>query len=287
MIRLAVRVARADAADALAELLVFSPAGVEERDGDGDAIEYVLYGSPGELPSRQVLQARVGDALLDVSASEIADDWASRWRTFHRPVEISGRLHVRPPWCEPPSDDAQLIDIVIEPGQAFGTGAHATTQLCLELLVGLASGVEVGGRMALLDLGCGSGVLAIAAAKLGFAPVSAVDHEPESVDATRANAAANGVEVECALLDLLSDELPRAPLVVANLLAPLLHELAARLVETPSLLIASGLLREQADGVAAVFAQRHGMRERSRSHDGEWAALLLEGAPGGRILSGR
>jgi ribosomal protein L11 methyltransferase len=286
MIRLAVRVARADAADALAELLVFSPAGVEELDGDDDTIEYVLYGSPGEVPTRQALQARVGDALLDVSASEIADDWASRWRTFHRPVEIAGRLHVRPPWCAP-SFDARVIDIVIEPGQAFGTGAHATTQLCLELLVALAADIEIGGRRALLDLGCGSGVLAIAAAKLGFGPVSAVDHEPESVSATRANAAANGVEVECALLDLQSDELPRAPLIVANLLAPLLHELAARLVQTPSLLIASGLLREQADDVAAVFARRHGMRERSRRHDGDWAALLLEGAPGGRILFGQ
>jgi ribosomal protein L11 methyltransferase len=286
MIRLAVRVARADAADALAELLVFSPAGVEELDGDGDTIEYVLYGSPGELPSRQALRARVGDALRDVSASEIADDWASRWRTFHRPVEIAGRLHVRPPWCAP-SFDAKVIDIVIEPGQAFGTGAHATTRLCLELLVALAADVEIAGRRALLDLGCGSGVLAIAAAKLGFGPVSAVDHEPESVEATRANAAANGVEVECALLDLQSDELPRAPLIVANLLAPLLHDLAARLVETPSVLIASGLLREQADGVAGVFGRRHGMRERSRRHDGEWAALLLEGAPGGRILFGQ
>jgi ribosomal protein L11 methyltransferase len=287
MIRLAVRVDRAAAADALAQLLVFSPAGVEELDGDEDAIEYVLYGAPGELPSREALQASVGAALLDVGSSEIPDDWASRWRTFHQPVQIAGRLHVRPPWCAPCAD-ANLIEIVIEPGQAFGTGSHATTRLCLELLVALAADLELPGRRrALLDLGCGSGVLAIAAAKLGFEPVSAVDHEPESIEATRANAAANGVELECGLLDLRRDELPRAPLIVANLLAPLLHELAARLVEPPSALIASGLLREQADGVAAAFAQRHGMRERSRSEDGDWAALLLEGAPGGRILFGQ
>jgi ribosomal protein L11 methyltransferase len=283
MIRLAVRVARADAADALAELLVFSPAGVEELDGDEDTIEYVLYGAPAELPSRQALAASVGDALLDVSASEIADDWASRWRSFHRPVEIAGRLHVRPPWCAPCAE-ANLIDIAIEPGQAFGTGSHATTRLCLELLVALATGVQIAGSRALLDLGCGSGVLAIAAAKLGFSPVIAIDHEPESVEATRANAAANGVEVECALLDVRSDELPSAPLLVANLIAPLLHDLAACLAAPPSVLIASGLLREQADDVSAAFARRHGMRERVRHHDGDWAALLLEGAPGGRIL---
>jgi ribosomal protein L11 methyltransferase len=285
MIRLAVRVARADAADALAELLVFSPAGVEELDGDADAIEYVLYGTPGELPSREALQASVGRALLAVSASEIADDWESRWRTFHHPVEIAGRLNVRPPWCAPAGDEG-LIDIVVEPGQAFGTGSHATTRMCLELLVALSpdAGGPAGG--ALLDLGCGSGVLAIAAAKLGFSPVSAVDHEPESVEATRANAVANEVEVECALLDLRSDELPPAPLIVANLLAPLLYELADRLPAAPALLIASGLLREQADDVAAAFARRHGMRERCRRLDGDWSALLLEGAAGGRILFG-
>jgi ribosomal protein L11 methyltransferase len=287
MIRLAVRVDRGVAADALAELLVFSPAGVEELDGDDDTIEYVLYGEPGELPSREALQASVGAALLDVGWSEIPDDWASRWRTFHRPVRIAGRLHVRPPWCVPCADE-NLIEIVIEPGQAFGTGSHATTRLCLELLVALAADLEPPGRRrALLDLGCGSGVLAIAAAKLGFEPVSAVDHEQESIAATRANAAVNGVEIECGLLDLQRDELPRAPLIVANLLGPLLHDLAVRMIEPPSALIASGLLREQADGVAAAFAQRHGMRERSRRHDGDWAALLLEGAPGGRILSGQ
>ena len=158
--------------------------------------------------------------------------------------------------------------------------------MCLELLVALAPGAEEAGGGALLDLGCGSGVLAIAAAKLGFSPVSAVDHEPESVEAARANAAANGVAVECALLDLRSDELPPAPTIVANLLAPA----AARAGRpprrsAPALLIASGLLREQADEVAAAFARRHGMRERCRRHDGDWSALLLEGAPGGRILS--
>ena len=108
MIRLAVRVARADAADALAELLVFSPAGVEELDGDADAIEYVLYGAPGELPSlRGAARRASGGRCVDVSASEIADDWASRWRTFHHPVEIAGRLNVRPPWhARPPATEA-------------------------------------------------------------------------------------------------------------------------------------------------------------------------------------
>src|SRR6202011_2457502 len=98
-IRLAVRVARADAPRALAELLAFSPAGVEEVDAGPEAIEYVLYGAAGELPSVPQLKATVGGALVDVRSSEIADDWSSRWRSFHRPVTIGGVLHVRPPWC--------------------------------------------------------------------------------------------------------------------------------------------------------------------------------------------
>ena len=281
MIRLAVRVARADAPDALAELLAFSPAGVEEVDVDDATVEYVLYGARGELPSLHALRAGVGAALVEVSSSEIADDWASRWRSFHRPIEIAGALYVRPPWHEP-ADDSKLIDVVIDPGQAFGTGSHATTRLCLELLVSLAQNGGAAGP--LLDLGTGSGVLAIAAAKLGFAPVSGVDHEPESVAAARTNAAANGVAIEVSRLDLRRDALPSAPTITANLLRPLLLELARRLREPPAVLIASGLLTDQLDEVAGEFAARQGLHEQGRRHDGEWSALLLEADRRARIL---
>jgi ribosomal protein L11 methyltransferase len=283
MIRLAVRVARADATSALAELLAFSPAGVEEIDHDADTIEYVLYGSSGEVPSLHALEATVGDALVEVSTSEIADDWSTSWRAFHQPIEIAGTLHIRPPWHPRPRRRG-LIDVVIDPGQAFGTGSHASTRLCLELLVELADAGRASGP--LLDVGTGSGVLAIAAAKLGFAPVRGVDHERESVAAALANAAANGVAIECSQLDLRRDELPRAPTITANLLAPLLLDLAARLAEPPARLIASGLLGDQLDEVACAFAQRLGLGERARRHDGEWSALLLEAAPPARILSG-
>jgi len=279
-----VRVARADAERVLAELLTFSPAGVEEVDAGDDALEYVLYGAPDELPALPVLQAAVAGTLVEVSTTQIADDWATRWRSFHQPVAIAGLLHVRPPWHPPPGEGG-LLDIVIEPAQAFGTGAHATTRLCLELLVELARAGQAHGP--LLDLGTGSGVLAIAAARLGFSPVLAVDNEPESVAAAGENAAANGVELECALLDLRTGELPRAPTITANLLAPLLLELAARMSVPPAVLIASGLLHEQADAVSAAFAKRHGMRERARREDGEWTALALEGPAGLRILSRR
>ena len=188
MIRLAVRVARADAEAVLAELLELAPGGLEEREVEGGAIEYVLYGAPGELPALPDLRAAAGAALVDVSTSEVPDDWSERWKTFHRPVDVSWhfrRLRVRPPW-EAPNPTPDGIDLVIDPGQAFGTGAHHTTRLCLELLLER----EPAGPLA--DWGCGSGVLAIAAARLGWDPVLACDWEAASVEATRENAALNG-----------------------------------------------------------------------------------------------
>ncbi|MEA2192891.1 MAG: ribosomal protein methyltransferase [Solirubrobacteraceae bacterium] len=269
MIRLAVRVARADAEIALAELLELVPAGVEEVD-HGDTIEYAVYGAPGELPTLPALKAAAGAALVDVTTTEVADDWSERWRSFHRATTIGERLHMRPPWLGAPGDP-DLLDVVIDPAQAFGTGAHDTTRLCLEALLE----IEPGGP--LVDLGCGSGVLAIAAAKLGWEPVLGLDHEHASVAATIDNAAANGVAVQARHHDLLRDgAAPSAPTVVANLMRPLLLHVAAAGFdgETPRALVVSGLLAHEADEVAAAFAGL-GLRERARRRGGEWAALTL------------
>jgi ribosomal protein L11 methyltransferase len=266
--RLAVRVTLEDAELVLAELLELAPGGVEEVDLGG-TVEYAVYGPPGELPSLPDLRAAAGGALVEVSTSEIEDDWAERWRAFHVPLVLGDALTVRPPW-EPAG--ATSLDIVIDPGQAFGTGAHATTRLCLELLI------ELGPEGLLLDLGCGSGVLAIAAAKLGWSPVLALDNDPESITATRANALVNEVEIGVERVDLRTDPLPEAPTVLANLLAPLLLGLAPRLAAGGSVLerlIASGLFVGEADSVAAAFAPA-GLRESGRRVRGEWAALLLE-----------
>src|SRR3954449_2376186 len=204
MIRLAVRVRRDDAEVALAELLTLAPAGVEEVDlPDDGLVEYAVYGAPGELPDLPDVRAAAGGALVEVRTSEVGDDWAERWRAFHKPVLVDHRLLVRAPWHE--SSSGALPEVVIDPGQAFGTGGHATTRLCLELLLTLAPGGP------LLDLGCGSGVLAIAAAKLGWGPVTGLDHERASVQATRDNAVANGVDVEVRRWDLRVDDVPAAP----------------------------------------------------------------------------
>jgi ribosomal protein L11 methyltransferase len=279
VIRLAVRVRREDADVVLAELLELAPGGVEEADLEGGAVvEYAVYGAPGELPDLPDVEAAAGGALVDVVTTEVADDWADRWRAFHRPIEIADRLYVRPPW-EPAHPE--LMDLVIDPGQAFGTGAHHTTRLCLELLAEEPLPEDVDGRR-VMDLGCGSGVLAIAAAKLGWSPVAGVDHELESVRATAANAAANGVAVSAERFDLIrGGPAPSAPLVLANLLRPLLLCVARAGFaggEVPRMLIASGLLAHEADEIAAAYA-RHGLVETARRQSAEWAVLVLRRTP--------
>lgn len=268
MIRLAVRVRREEAEVALADLLTLAPGGVEETDL-GDRVEYAVYGAPGELPALPAIEAVVGGALVEVVTSTVDDGWADRWRAFHQPVVIGERLHLRPPWA-PARED--LVDVVIDPGQAFGTGAHDTTRLCLELLLHLEP------RGPLMDLGCGSGVLAVAAAKLGFDPVHAIDHDSQSIAATKTNAGANGTTVQATRFDLLRDgPAPSAPTTMANLLRPLLLN-AARTgfaPPPPQTLIASGLLRTEADEVARAFEERHGFQEEARKETEQWAALLL------------
>jgi ribosomal protein L11 methyltransferase len=251
-------------------LLELAPGGVEEVDhparvagGDG-FVEFAVYGAPGELPSFPRGEASVGGVVVSVSGEPVADDWAERWKRFHEPVLIGNRLFVRPPWEAPRPG---TLDLVVDPGRAFGTGAHATTRVSLELLLELPPG----GSFA--DLGCGSGVLAIAAAKLGFEPVAAVDNESAALQATGSNAAANGVALErVGLLDLRVERPPAAETVAANLMRPLLLRLAELMEERPRALILSGLLDHEADEVAAAFAP---LEERRRLSCQGWSALLL------------
>ena len=225
----------------LALLLHIFPEGVEELDG-----AFAVYAD--EPP--------VGFDVLAVD--DVREGWQQRWQEFHRPVQV-GPLWVGPPWLDPPPD---ATAVVIDPGRAFGTGAHATTRLCLELLVGLDRG-------SVLDVGCGSGVLAIAAAKLGFDPVLALDLDPVAVETARANARANVVDVTPKLADALADPLPVVDVAVANLTAEAVEALGPGL--RSRLLIASGYLdrevpapagfrrveRRVAEGWAAeVFARR-------------------------------
>jgi ribosomal protein L11 methyltransferase len=188
-------------------------------------------------------------------AEAVSEDWVDRWRRFHRPARI-GPLWVGPPWESPPSD---ALAVVIDPGRAFGTGAHPTTRLCLELLLDAPRG-------SVLDVGCGSGVLAIAASRLGFAPVVAVDVDPTAVETSGATAAANGAAVDVRLADARTDTLPEAAVALVNVSLDVVDLVAPR-IESP-LLIASGYLASDVPGVA-------GRRSAGRRERDGWAADLL------------
>jgi len=159
-------------------------------------------------------------------SADVEEGWEDRWRAFHRPVRV-GRLWVGPPWEPAPSD---ALVVVVDPGRAFGTGSHQTTQLCLQALQDLEPGP-------LLDVGCGSGVLSIAAALLGFGPVIGVDVEGPSIEATLENARVNGVSVDARLVQP-DDELPSSRLAVANISLASVEALPPRI--DASTLITSG-----------------------------------------------
>ncbi len=276
MIRLAVRCRPEQAELVLAELVELVPGGVEEERG-ADYVEYAIYGPPGELPDLPDLRAAAGEGLVEIETTEIPDDWADRWRDFHEPVVIAGgRLVVRPSWEDPHEGDQ--VDIVVDPGRAFGTGGHATTRSCLELLLALADRGFAAGPLA--DWGTGSGVLAIAAAKLGWEPVIGCDHEQAAVEAAAANAVANSVVVAVERLNLRERTPPQAPTIVANLTAPLLVPLIERMVAgeiaVPDRMVVSGLLRSERDRVVAS-CESAGMAVEEEVGSGDWAALSLRG----------
>ena len=291
MIRLAVRCSPDQADLVLAELTVLAPNGVEEERGPG-YVEYAIYGGEGELPELGAIDAVVGGRPIEVSSTEIPDDWADRWRDFHKPLLVGERLWLRPSW-EPPRDGT--LDLIVDPGQAFGTGAHPTTRLCLEYLLELADAGENEG--ALVDLGTGSGVLAIAAAKLGWSPVSGYDHEPAAIEASASNASINGVTVDFHRQNLRESLPDLAPTCVANMTSPILKAIAVHMsgisgeirrnlpaVVPPSLprepapaprtLVLSGILPNELNEVAEAFASA-GFAEHDHRQMGDWAALLL------------
>ena len=183
---------------ARAQMLELFPEGFEEVDG-ADGVELVAYTDGAG-------QERFAAVFGAVAGRDVPSDWHDRWRLFHRGAQV-GPLWVGPPWEEPPPG---LIAVVVDPGRAFGTGAHPTTRLCLELLAELRRG-------SLVDVGCGSGVIAIAAAKLGFAPVTAVDVDAQAVQVTRQNAVVNGVDLTAVVRDARTGGLPESDVAVANI----------------------------------------------------------------------
>jgi ribosomal protein L11 methyltransferase len=220
-----VRVPLELAEEARARMLELAPEGFEERQR-GDELELAAY-------TDAHAGARIARAFGAAEEDDVPDDWNARWRAFHRPVR-AGPFWVGPSWEGAPHD---AVVVVVDPGLAFGTGAHATTRLCLAFLDDLPRG-------SLLDAGCGSGVLSVAAAKLGFDPVHALDDDPFAVETARANADRNDVTVHAARADVATDDLPATDVAVANIALAVVETVAPRL--RSSELVTAGYLADDA-----------------------------------------
>jgi len=206
---------------------------------------------PGALEQAAALGARLAGALAAQPVVEYLPEraWERAWLDDFRPTRFGERLWVCPRGQAPA--DAQALIVELDPGLAFGTGHHATTALCLEWL----DAAQLGG-CTLIDYGCGSGILAIAALRLGAAQATAVDHDPQALEATRDNALANGVANRLRICAPAEPPLGAADVLVANILAATLVELAPRLAELvrPGGRIAlSGLLADQVAAVSAAY----------------------------------
>lgn len=178
-------------------------------------------------------EATVRSVFPAATSELVQSGWEDRWKEFHRPVRAGG-LWIGPPWLDPPAGGR---GVVVDPGRAFGTGAHPTTRACIELLAGLERG-------SVLDAGCGSGVVAVAAARLGFGPVHAVDLDEVAVEVAAQTIAVNQVDVDVLRADVLNVELPAVDVVVANIELAVVEQLLRRF--PGRLAVTSGYLASEA-----------------------------------------
>jgi ribosomal protein L11 methyltransferase len=265
VLELTIRVPSGETERTLDDLLPKLPAGVHIRP-HGEVTELLLLAGPG-TPDGAELRRLLGPRLLDLTEAEAPDDWRERRLRRYAPTVIADRFLLRPEWA-PPGEDPDLIEIVLAPSAAFGTGMHPTTQACLAVLA------ELDPANSFADLGCGSGILSIAAAHLGLSPVIAVDVDPTSLAAARANAGLNGVEIDARLIDLTADPAPAAEVVAANVPPPIHLAVAERATRAPSRLIASGFGPDDVDAVAAAWGAR-GLEVADKVLANEWVVLVM------------
>jgi ribosomal protein L11 methyltransferase len=284
-------------AEAVADLLArHAPGGVaveSEREGEEAALPETPVAVRAYLPADEQLEARRAEVeaglwhlgmICPLPAPAYRpvreQDWAEAWKEHYRPIRVGRRLLILPAWV--PSPDDSRLAILLDPGMAFGTGTHPSTQLCLAALEDyLKPGEEV------IDLGCGSGILSIGAVRLGARRVRALDLDPLAVQVTSENAERNGVagqiQASAGSLDqLLAMPTPTADLMVANILAPVLDEMArrglSRAVRPGGIVILAGVLAEQAAALEATCLQ-HGFEPIETRQSGEWRALVLKSQP--------
>jgi ribosomal protein L11 methyltransferase len=252
--------------EVLDRILPLVPAGVRERALPGGRIELSMRGAV--LPSADAIRGAVDFTPCELSEREVSDDWRRRRLDDYRPDVIGGRLVVRPQWA--PAPGARLLDVVLRESSAFGAGTHPTTRTCLELLL------EMEPLGAFADLGCGTGVLAIVASKLGWAPVTAVDVVPAAVAATVVNAAVNRAEIRATAGDIRSEPIPHPVGFAANVPAAVHEAIAAgwRTGEPPVRGLISGIGPEQIDPVIAAY-HASGLVEAERREPHGWVVSVL------------
>lgn len=244
-----------------------------ETDVDSGAEQHVAWfeGREDEQEQRAQLAAAAllgGAKPEQVALKRLGDDWETAWQQHWKPMPIGKRLWVRPSFCDAPTDER--IDIVLDPGMAFGTGQHPTTCLCLRAIERYC---ESSVPESLLDMGAGSGLLAIAAGKLGAKGIVAIDYDPISVEATEVNAKINSIGLESRLGDTPPEQ--TFELVVANILAGPLIEMAQGLADcTERHLILSGLLEIQVESIVQAY-EAAGLKKLRVDIEGEWASVEL------------
>lgn len=267
VIRLTARVAEADLDLAIAEAWLFTGAGCRQGDPVDGVVGLDLWMSAATSPGAAALAyclSRAGIAA-EVEEAEESDRWRDALRTFHQPV-VAGRVRVRPPWV---AAAPGFLDVVIDPGMAFGTGQHPTTRTTLELMADLPPGQRV------LDAGTGSGVLAIAACRLGLGPVVAIDSDPVAVAAATRAARANMVSLDVREMCIGENPLPDAPVVIANLTLEVLRVLGVALEgRGVTAVVASGLREHEVDDAVVAFASLCLVERRRLTEDG-WASVRM------------
>lgn len=268
----------AEAADTLLELLdadAFTPTVWEDVETQAARLDVFLEDAAAAPGVAQAVRAAAAIAGFEVSPTVEAlpaADWAEAWKRFFHVERVSPRIVIRPSWEAYAAAPGEAV-LTLDPGMSFGTGKHPTTRACLQLLDALAAGDL---SRPVLDMGCGSGILAIAARKLGFTHVRGFDYDPDAVAVARANAAANGLDIPFEARDLASN-LDQGALVLANILGPVLIEHAAEVacaVLPGGALIASGILEALYPDVRAAF-KAHGLREARSILIGEWRTGLF------------